>query len=1482
MKIMKKLLADLLVLSMMLGCIGTLPTMAAETAHTIKLTSTLNADGTYSHTAVYDGTAVTEYDYTWHADPSTVHTDVSNSPAEYFTGTQPGNEAVYIAHDIYYYPELPTSGFTKMNYDGEQEWVYYYTASEYSGYIFSTLPGRSTLPTQMMHSAEDAYQNAVLHITQPGDYIIEGDWHGQIWVDLENYCDDPFTDPTAKVNLILNGVTVNCTVAAGVVFHNVYECDNTWEDKSSWSYNVDTSAAGAMVTLADGTENNVTGCNIFRILKTQYKSGSTSVQKKRLKIDGAFYSYQSLVICGQSKGTGTLNITSGYEGLNSELHLTVSGGNVNIFSQDDGINVNEDGVSVLTIKGGSLHILAGLGSEGDGIDSNGFISVNGGTVITMANPGSDSGMDSDFGTYVFGGNVIAMGSTMDWVENDSSVSYDQATMNLQFSSSKSAGDAVVVVDSTGKGVFAYDPDKDEINGSQVRTYTGAVISCENFEIGQSYRVYIGGEITGTETMGVYDMSTVTAVSGTYQQSYGSTGSSGGSNRPGSSGGSSSTGTNTSFALANNVTKFSGVGNYGSSTSITVTPTEGSGETCEHIYSAETTKEATCTTAGVVTYTCSLCGDSYTVTIGATGHSYENGSCTVCGAADPDYVPDYYLVGYINGANYGCEEDYENLGEYKFVDGQLTATFASDSYVFLKTGDNANWYMANAYCTDTQCTFYNTSTGASEKLFVPGNMEITFNLTENDDGSLTLSYDANCAHQYEATLLQDATCSAYATYEKTCALCGSSYTVTADALAERYLEAVPTGMAAEDFDSVTVYRSRDYITGSESWESTGSGSVSYVSGWPTGFDTTNSLYTEYNKADQKVSAYTTATEKLVIDSDQVTGYLYYHWCRSGYPYTSATRSFRYNRFHAYYSTVAPSEADKNDPSDNSYRFDDSTACTDSQWYFYTEVYTQTYTTYALNSTEGGWTDWSDWSTAADTSTDTHQVETRTVYRYNAAALADHSYRSAVTVAATCTAAGVKTYTCSNCGDSYTESIPATGHSYVSGSCSVCGASDPGYVAPKGYYLFGYINGANYACEEDYANLGQYRFENGKLTVTFTQDSYVAVKTEDNGSWYMTNGWQGTEVTSATLYNTNTISTADKLFVPGNVEVTFTLTENGDDTLTLSYTTASTEPSTAPTVGLKYPSLSFEDVIVMNVYYAASDLQDVVEMGLITYSYKASPYGVDTAEHVIPGYTWSDSDQLYYSTTTGIAPKDIGDTIYFAVYYKLADGTYGYTSLVGYSPKTYAYNQLNSGTAEMKPLVVAMLNYGAAAQTYFNYKTDSLMNATLTAAQTALVKTYSDTMIAAVTQASGSKLGEFVNDSTYTKRYPTISFEGAFCINYYFQPSLAVQGDVTMYIWSLEDYEAADALTRDNATRAVTMTRTETGEYLGVVDGIAAKDLDKAAYVTFCYNDGTADHCGGVLGYTIGLYCKSQASKTGTLADLAKACAVYGYYAKQLFS
>lgn len=55
---------------------------------------------------------------------------------------------------------------------------------------------------------------------------------------------------------------------------------------------------------------------------------------------------------------------------------------------------------------------------------------------------------------------------------------------------------------------------------------------------------------------------------------------------------------------------------------------------------------------------------------------------------------------------------------------------------------------------------------------------------------------------------------------------------------------------------------------------------------------------------------------------------------------------------------------------------------------------------------------------------------------------HSYTATLTPPATCTTAGQRTYICT-CGDSYTETIPALGHHYVDGICSVCGAKDPDY-------------------------------------------------------------------------------------------------------------------------------------------------------------------------------------------------------------------------------------------------------------------------------------------------------------------------------------------------------------------------------------------------------------------------------------------------------
>ena len=348
------------------------------------------------------------------------------------------------------------------------------------------------------HTAEEADAHTVVNITAPGAYRISGTLSaGQIRIDLG---DDAYENPDAVVELILDNADITCTVAPAILFLNTYECDGNWSTNTAQP-NVDTTAAGANLILEG--ENTVSGSYVARIYKD--KEG----EKKLWKQDGAIYSYMSLNVYGP----GALDLTAANEGLDTELHLTINGGNIAIRSDNDGINTNEDGVSVTTINGGTLHIIAGLGAEGDGIDSNGYLVINGGTVVASANPAADAGMDSDLGSYIHGGTVIALGSTMDWAESDS----DQVTMNLQFAQYQSSGSAIVVTQEDGTPVFAYAPSEDEILGENVRRYMGAIVSCPWFTQGETYHVYLDGTITGEENGGVY--TSVTAYEGGIQQAY---------------------------------------------------------------------------------------------------------------------------------------------------------------------------------------------------------------------------------------------------------------------------------------------------------------------------------------------------------------------------------------------------------------------------------------------------------------------------------------------------------------------------------------------------------------------------------------------------------------------------------------------------------------------------------------------------------------------------------------------------------------------------------------------------------------------------------------------------------------------------------------------------------------------------------------------------------------------------------------------------
>lgn len=296
------------------------------------------------------------------------------------------------------------------------------------------------------HSAEDAQAHTVLTIRAAGTYRLSGTLsQGQIAVDLGDEAKD---DPSAVVTLILDNVDVTCTVAPALIFYNVYECSS--DDAESASSTVDTTQAGANVIIADGTENTFTGSYVARI----YEEGTTD---KLHKYDGAFYSKMSMNIGGEDEGTGVLNIIGDNEGLDTEMHLTINGGVINIESQNDGINTNEDNVSVTTINGGTLTINAGLGTEGDGIDSNGWLVINGGNIYASANAQSaDSGLDATNDILINGGTVVATGNMSGGVSSDSVQVYKE----FAFSEPITSGSEIVITDSDGTEVLAYTVVKD--------------------------------------------------------------------------------------------------------------------------------------------------------------------------------------------------------------------------------------------------------------------------------------------------------------------------------------------------------------------------------------------------------------------------------------------------------------------------------------------------------------------------------------------------------------------------------------------------------------------------------------------------------------------------------------------------------------------------------------------------------------------------------------------------------------------------------------------------------------------------------------------------------------------------------------------------------------------------------------------------------------------------------------------------------------
>lgn len=116
---------------------------------------------------------------------------------------------------------------------------------------------------------------------------------------------------------------------------------------------------------------------------------------------------------------GDINIASSYEGIEA-INIAIFDGVVSVTASDDGINASglntggqdreSDTGERLEISGGTITVDGGF----DGLDSNGTITVSGGDItITSADNGGDSPLDANGEITVTGGTITANGSAYD-------------------------------------------------------------------------------------------------------------------------------------------------------------------------------------------------------------------------------------------------------------------------------------------------------------------------------------------------------------------------------------------------------------------------------------------------------------------------------------------------------------------------------------------------------------------------------------------------------------------------------------------------------------------------------------------------------------------------------------------------------------------------------------------------------------------------------------------------------------------------------------------------------------------------------------------------------------------------------------------------------------------------------------------------------------------------------------------------------------
>lgn len=333
-------------------------------------------------------------------------------------------------------------------------------------------------------------------ITSAGTYYITGNLlDGNILIDANK---------NDEVQIVLDNVTItssttvpiNCLKSGKLTITLADNSQNSLIDSNSYTDFTDTEDSEPDGTIFSKSDLVINGNGTLNISSTDdsiHSNGTIIINNGNINLssgDDGIYADTSIVI-----SNGNINISKSYEGIESE-YIEINNGDISIVSSDDGINISSknDNSSMggkmlenasnsvknsnrkLVINDGTIKVNA----EGDGLDSNGSIYINGGDIIVAGpNSGGNGALDYDDECVVTGGNLIVYGSIGMWQNpSDNSKQY-----SLTFQTSGNSGDEIVLEDSNGNEICSFKAEKN---------YQCITFSNENIQKGNTYSLFING------------------------------------------------------------------------------------------------------------------------------------------------------------------------------------------------------------------------------------------------------------------------------------------------------------------------------------------------------------------------------------------------------------------------------------------------------------------------------------------------------------------------------------------------------------------------------------------------------------------------------------------------------------------------------------------------------------------------------------------------------------------------------------------------------------------------------------------------------------------------------------------------------------------------------------------------------------------------------------------------------------------------------